>query len=437
MGAAEPVGLDHNHVGMLATDDARLHRVEVRPFWMDRTEVTNAAFARFVAATGYVTGAERGPTRAEFPDAPPEMLVRHRPCSHPPPGPVALDDPMQWWAWVRAPAGARGGRTFDRGAAGSPGGAGRVRRCRGGVLPLAGKRLPTEPRSGSSRRAAVSGERVYPRGDEFRPGRALDDQQLPGAFPGSWRCGGWLLPRPARSRGSRRTAMVCGDVAGNVWCGSPTGIGLTTTRRWPRRVASHAIHTDRWIRSIPTSPPSPSAYSWRLVLCTEQHCSRATLVGTRGTRPPTMSASAARDPSPGRRRPHAPPQPVNPGRRSGARPPQLVVDLADAGDALGDLPALVLPPRGSPGNRWSSASPRRTSVVTLMPPLNFSTSAALSRAWAVVSSRGLAGRARWHDHQRIDHVAGAPGLSLAAAAFAGRLRFGDCRRSRRTGPLPL
>jgi formylglycine-generating enzyme required for sulfatase activity len=40
--------------------DARpIHRVHVDGFWMDRTEVTNAQFARFVAATGYVTVAER------------------------------------------------------------------------------------------------------------------------------------------------------------------------------------------------------------------------------------------------------------------------------------------------------------------------------------------------------------------------------------------
>ena len=31
----------------------------VGDFWIDRTEVTNADFARFVAATGYVTEAER------------------------------------------------------------------------------------------------------------------------------------------------------------------------------------------------------------------------------------------------------------------------------------------------------------------------------------------------------------------------------------------
>ena len=34
-------------------------RTRVRDFWIDRTEVTNADFARFVAATGYVTQAEQ------------------------------------------------------------------------------------------------------------------------------------------------------------------------------------------------------------------------------------------------------------------------------------------------------------------------------------------------------------------------------------------
>lgn len=36
-----------------------IHSVEVDAFWMDRTEVTNRQFAEFVAATGYVTFAER------------------------------------------------------------------------------------------------------------------------------------------------------------------------------------------------------------------------------------------------------------------------------------------------------------------------------------------------------------------------------------------
>jgi formylglycine-generating enzyme required for sulfatase activity len=42
----------------------------VAGFWMDRTEVTNAQFAEFVAATGYRTLAERGVRLAAAPDAP-------------------------------------------------------------------------------------------------------------------------------------------------------------------------------------------------------------------------------------------------------------------------------------------------------------------------------------------------------------------------------
>src|SRR6266446_881001 len=40
------------------------HRVRVDGFWMDETDVTNAQFAEFVKATGYVTTAEK-PVDAE------------------------------------------------------------------------------------------------------------------------------------------------------------------------------------------------------------------------------------------------------------------------------------------------------------------------------------------------------------------------------------
>ena len=51
------------------------HLVEVDAFWMDRAPVTNAQFAKFVSATGYVTVAERPLDAKDFPGVPNEMLV--------------------------------------------------------------------------------------------------------------------------------------------------------------------------------------------------------------------------------------------------------------------------------------------------------------------------------------------------------------------------
>ena len=42
------------------------HEVYIDGFWMDETEVTNAQFARFVEATGYITVAEKKPTLEEI-----------------------------------------------------------------------------------------------------------------------------------------------------------------------------------------------------------------------------------------------------------------------------------------------------------------------------------------------------------------------------------
>lgn len=47
------------------------HNVTVGDFWIDQTEVTNAQYAEFVAATGYQTLAERGISNPAQPDAAP------------------------------------------------------------------------------------------------------------------------------------------------------------------------------------------------------------------------------------------------------------------------------------------------------------------------------------------------------------------------------
>ncbi len=49
------------------------HRVKVDGFWMDACAVTNAEFAAFIAATAYVTIAERPLDPGLYPDAKPEL----------------------------------------------------------------------------------------------------------------------------------------------------------------------------------------------------------------------------------------------------------------------------------------------------------------------------------------------------------------------------
>jgi formylglycine-generating enzyme required for sulfatase activity len=99
MGANEPP--DADNVGMLAMTDARpIHRVYVDGFYMDKTDVTNTQFAKFVKATGYLTVAERTPRAQDFPNVPPENLVAGSVVFSPPSRPVPLNDHFQWWSYV-------------------------------------------------------------------------------------------------------------------------------------------------------------------------------------------------------------------------------------------------------------------------------------------------------------------------------------------------
>jgi formylglycine-generating enzyme required for sulfatase activity len=75
-------------------------RVAVDGFWIDRHLVTNANYAEFVAATGYITVAERPLDPADFPGAPAENLVPGSMVFTPTVGPVDLRHMSQWWTWV-------------------------------------------------------------------------------------------------------------------------------------------------------------------------------------------------------------------------------------------------------------------------------------------------------------------------------------------------
>ena len=176
--------------------------VEVEPFLIDATPVTNRAFAGFVAATGHLTVAERV--------SPAGSAVFSMS-----PGPVDLRDPSQWWRFApgacwRAPAGA--GSTI----------AGREDHP---VVHVAledarayaswrGSRLPSEVEWEVAARGGLIA-RPYAWGDELLPDGRLMANVWTGAFP-------WYFARP----GEPGTTPVgdfppngygLHDMIGNVW----------------------------------------------------------------------------------------------------------------------------------------------------------------------------------------------------------------------------
>jgi sulfatase modifying factor 1 len=113
------MGSDHK---MAQPNERPAHKVRVTGFWMDRTHVTNAQFAAFVKATGYVTTAERTPEWESMkvqlfpgtPKPPDSLLVPGAMVFVGSDKPVPLNDYSRWWAWVpgadwRHPQGPRSG----------------------------------------------------------------------------------------------------------------------------------------------------------------------------------------------------------------------------------------------------------------------------------------------------------------------------------------
>ncbi|HEY2841834.1 MAG TPA: SUMF1/EgtB/PvdO family nonheme iron enzyme, partial [Pirellulales bacterium] len=99
MGTPDPTGMVCGGNDPML-DAQPVHLVEISPFWMDETEVSNEQFAEFVKATGYRTIAEKTPTIEEIPDARPENLVAGSVVFTPPPGPVPLTEWQEWWSYV-------------------------------------------------------------------------------------------------------------------------------------------------------------------------------------------------------------------------------------------------------------------------------------------------------------------------------------------------
>lgn len=256
-------------------------RVAVDPFWMDATEVTNEQFAAFVQATGYVTIAERTPTQAEFPTAPPENLVAGSTVFTTSVHAIPLEDHYAWWRYEHGaswrhpegPSSDIAGRekfpvvqvAYDDAAA---------------YAAWAGKRLPTEAEWEFAARGGLQGK-LYAWGDELRPG-------------GTWMANIWQGSFPVKDEGADGFAGLAPvgqfpangyglfDVAGNAWewCSD-----------WYRPDTYARMKAAGGVIRNPTGPasafdPAEPTEKKRVhrggsFLCTDQYCTRY-LVGTRG-----------------------------------------------------------------------------------------------------------------------------------------------------------
>jgi formylglycine-generating enzyme required for sulfatase activity len=197
-------------------DEKPVHEVTVSGFWMDRYEVTNEQFEKFIKATGYVTIAERKPKQEDFPDAPPEALVPGAIVFTPPPGDVPLHNHMAWWRYVpganwRHPEGPGSdlkGREkhpvvqvawFDAMA----------------YAKWAGKRLPTEAEWEFASRGGKD-KLTYTWGNEKTPDGKWLANIWQGKFPnGNTLQDGFKLQSPVGSFAANGYGLH--DMAGNVW----------------------------------------------------------------------------------------------------------------------------------------------------------------------------------------------------------------------------
>jgi formylglycine-generating enzyme required for sulfatase activity len=205
-------------------DEYPAHEVKVNGFWMDKHEVTNAQFGKFVNATGYITTAEQKPDWSQMkkqlppgtPKPPDSVLVPGALVFTPPSYSVPLDNPARWWKWVpganwqhpEGPGSSIKGKDnypvvdiswYDAEA----------------YCKWAGKRLPTEAEWEYAARGGLS-EKKYPWGNQDPANGKPKANTWQGTFPNKntdW--DGYYGTAPVMSFPPNGYGLY--DMAGNVW----------------------------------------------------------------------------------------------------------------------------------------------------------------------------------------------------------------------------
>ncbi|MFT3685306.1 MAG: formylglycine-generating enzyme family protein [Phycisphaerales bacterium] len=221
----------------MGTDDAQsqlnerpAHRVRVSGIWMDETDVTNAQFAAFIKATGYITTAEKpvdweelkkqvppGTPKPSDEDLKPGSLVFTPPGQR-----VDTRNMANWWTWThgadwrhpQGPSSSIQGKddypvlqvSWDDAAA---------------YAKWAGKRLPTEAEWEHAARGGAEKNTRFWWGDEFKPavpgkGATFMANTYTGEFPVKDTAeDGYAGPSPVKAFPANGYGLY--DMAGNVW----------------------------------------------------------------------------------------------------------------------------------------------------------------------------------------------------------------------------
>lgn len=196
-------------------EEAPIHTVTVAPFAIERHPVTNAEFAEFVDATGYVTVAEKPLDPALYPGVAQEDLLPGALVFRPTAGPVNLEDWRQWWDWA---PGAHWRRPFGDGSDIAGKDSHPVVQIAypdaGAYAAWANRRLPTEAEWEYA--AAAGATTVYAWGDEPTVDGNLMANTWQGRFPyrndGAL---GWVGTSPVGTFAPNAFGLF--DMIGNVW----------------------------------------------------------------------------------------------------------------------------------------------------------------------------------------------------------------------------